>query len=107
MVGLRLTFVHSLEFTSCFVVSTYHVSWIEVLEKTTLKHRNHEIREDRRDFWSLGGVAKPGQTRRTQDQNRRSRPLGVRGFESHPLHQGFPTEPWKPRICAKLGIYAI
>ena len=36
-----------------------------------------------------GGVAKPGQTRRTQDKsniNGKSRPLGVRGFESHLLH---------------------
>ncbi len=50
-------------------------------------------------MWA-GGVAKPGQTRRTQDQctrhhffsphsellDERSRPLGVRGFKSHPLH---------------------
>ena len=35
-----------------------------------------------------GGVAKPGQTRRTQDLKKgRSRPSGVRGFESHLLHQ--------------------
>jgi hypothetical protein len=34
-----------------------------------------------------GGVAKPGQTRRTQDKYYdKSRPLGVRGFESHLLH---------------------
>ena len=38
----------------------------------------------------IGGVAKPGQTRRTQDKSRyndKSRPSGVRGFESHLLHQ--------------------
>ena len=38
-----------------------------------------------------GGVAKPGQTRRTQDNNKKikdkSRPSGVRGFESHLLHR--------------------
>ncbi len=37
----------------------------------------------------IGGVAKPGQTRRTQDKlfiNDKSRPSGVRGFESHLLH---------------------
>ena len=34
----------------------------------------------------IAGVSKPGQPRRTQDQNRKSFPLGVRGFKSHLLH---------------------
>ena len=52
---------------------------------------DHSIKTARAVIYSdlknaLAEVSKPGQPRGTQDQNKISLPLGVRGFKSHPLH---------------------
>ena len=93
-------FMHSLETVSGLGISIlyYHQANLTLFHLPQLWNKVLQARR------VSGGVAKPGQTRRTQDRicmapfllathiewekkrDEWSRPLGVRGFESHPLH---------------------